>query len=192
MHFSKPPLKLALLALAALGALGALLAWGFPQQILCVDSGNVRADALVVLGGGSYERPARAAELFHSGAAPKIIVSGAGDWANNYQILSSAGVPGEAITFETLSQTTDENAAFSVPVLRAARARHVIIVTSWYHSRRALKTFRHYAPEIRFYSRPAYYAYPRTQWSRQGITGYIRAEYVKLAGYWVCYGICPF
>src|ERR1035441_10336009 len=70
-------------------------------------------------------------------------------------------------------------------------AKRVIIVTSWYHSRRALHAFQHYAPDIQFYSRPAYFGYPRTQWSRAGISGYIRAEYVKLAGYWVCYGVCP-
>jgi hypothetical protein len=73
-----------------------------------------------------------------------------------------------------------------------AGAKRVIIVTSWYHSRRALHTFQHYAPDIQFYSRPAYFGYPRTQWSRAGISGYIRAEYVKLAGYWVCYGVWPF
>jgi uncharacterized SAM-binding protein YcdF (DUF218 family) len=75
---------------------------------------------------------------------------------------------------------------------RPAGAKRVIIVTSWYHSRRALHTFQHYAPDIQFYSRPSYFGYPRTQWSRDGISGYIRAEYVKLAGYWVCYGVWPF
>src|ERR1039458_6288656 len=72
-------LKRTLLALTALLGLCGILAFAFPQQVLCVDSGVVQADALVVLGGGLLERPARAAELFRSGAAPKIIVSGAGD-----------------------------------------------------------------------------------------------------------------
>ena len=231
-----------------------------PQQILCVDSGDVQADALVVLGGGYYERPSRAAELFRSGAAPRIIVSGAGDDEENKRLLVSKGVPPGAIELESKSRSTRENAQFSIPLLRAliaqdrgttphptvspveaereARAaqgtegtnrdagatpqptlspseaerevggsgpagadrttatpKHqntVILVTSWYHSRRALHTFQHYAPDIQFYSRPSYYGYPRMQWSREGISGYIRAEYVKLAGYWVCYGVCPF
>ena len=187
-------LKRALLALGALLALCVILAFFFPQQILCVDSGDVQGDALVVLGGGSGERPTRAAELFRSGAAPRIIVSGAGDCASNQRILTAAGVPAEVITRESISHTTEQNAALSVPVLRAAGARRVIIVTSWYHSRRALSAFRHYAPEIQFYSRPAYYGYPRQApgAERKAMNRYIRGEYVKLAGYWVWYGICPF
>jgi uncharacterized SAM-binding protein YcdF (DUF218 family) len=198
----------------------AAVAFAFPQQVLCVDSGNVQADALVVLGGGSGERPTRAAELFRDGAAPRIIVSGAGDGEGNKRLLVSRGVPPAAIELERKSRSTKQNAQFSIPLLRAMNARdlvatphptlspseaereveghgsagakRVIIVTSWYHSRRALHAFQHYAPDIQFYSRPSYYAYPRTQWSRQGIAGYIRSGYAKLAGYWVCYGICPF
>jgi hypothetical protein len=58
---------------AVLGVLALLLlaAFFFPQQVLCVDSGNVQADAMVVLGGGSLERPTRAAELFEAGTAQK-------------------------------------------------------------------------------------------------------------------------
>ena len=41
---------------AVLGLLALLLSTAcfFPQQVLCVDSGEVQGDALVVLGGGSY------------------------------------------------------------------------------------------------------------------------------------------
>ncbi len=167
-------------------------AFSFPQQALCVDSGNVEADAMVLLGGGNYERPARAAELFQGGAAPRIVVSGGGDGVENKRLLVSKGVPPAAVEVEGKSRSTKQNAQFSIPLLRALGARRVIIVTSWYHSRRALHTFQHYAPDIQFYSRPSYYGYPRTQWSRTGIRGYIRSEYVKLAGYWVCYGVWPF
>ena len=180
--------------LAGLGLLMVLLsaAFFFPQQILCVDSGDMKADALVVLGGGAYERPARAAELFHSGAAPRIIVSGAGDAEANKQVLVGKGVPASAIETESESRSTRQNAEFSIPLLRALGAKRVIIVTSWYHSRRALCAFEHYGPDIQFYSRPAYFGYPRAQWSRDGVSGYIRTEYLKLAGYWVCYGVWPF
>jgi uncharacterized SAM-binding protein YcdF (DUF218 family) len=191
-----------------------------------VDSGDMQADALVVLGGGSYERPLRAAELFLAGAAPRIIVSGAGDAVENKRLLASKGVPPAAIELEGKSRSTRENALFSIPLLRGekgnaetlkaemlksegrgtegggqktedgrrrtAGGKRVIIVTSWYHSRRALHTFQHYAPDIQFYSRPSYFGYPRAQWSRAGISGYIRSEYVKLAGYWGCYGVWPF
>ena len=178
-------------AVALTVAVAALAALAFPQRVLSIDSGDVKAEAIVVLGGGGWERPARAAELFRAGAAPEIIVSGAGDAEANKRSLVSGGVPAAAIELEPKSNSTKENAQFSTPLLRALGAKRVIIVTTWYHSRRALKCFRHYTPDIQFYSRPSYFRYRRTQWSRDGISGYIRAEYVKLAGYWVCYGICP-
>ena len=187
----KSPLKRALLALAGLLALCVVLALAFPQQVMCVDSGDVTADAMVVLGGGATERPARAAELFHSGAAPRIIVSGRGDSASNRKRLLAAGVPASAIEVEPKSVSTRQNAQFSIALLRALGAKRVIIVTTWYHSRRALHTFQHYAPDIAFYSRPSYYGYPRAQRFREDVGRYIRAEYPKLLGYWLCYGICP-
>lgn len=184
------------LAIALAGALGGILALGLlafmlPHQVLCVDSGETHGDVMVVLGGGGPDRPTRAAELFRASAAPKIIVSGNGDCESSQQILVWAGVPKDAIRLECDSRNTKENAQYSIPLLRAAGAKRVIIVTSWYHSRRALCCFQHYAPEIQFYSRPTYAAYNRDQWSNGRVSNRIRLEYVKLAGYWVRYGIMP-
>ncbi|HYG36431.1 MAG TPA: YdcF family protein, partial [Clostridia bacterium] len=167
-------------------------AFFFPQQVLCVDSGDVRADVIVILGGQADERAPRAAELFLAGAAPKLLISGAGDAEENKHQLLRKGVPPTAILLETNSASTRQNAQFSIPLLRAQGVRKAILVTSWYHSRRGLECFRHYSSEIQFYSRPSYFAFNRPDWTRLGIRKCLRAEYVKLAGYWVCYGICPF
>src|SRR5260370_16184140 len=129
-----------------------LAALSFPHQVLLIDTGQARADAIVLLGGGSGERPTRAAELFRSGVAPKIIVSGAGDADGNRLLLMHRGVPASAIALEPNSKTTRENAELSIPLLRAAGAKRIILVTSWYHSRRALKCFRHYASDLEVYS----------------------------------------
>jgi len=180
------------LALAALVVVFAAVAWFFPQQVLTVDSGPVTADVIVVMGGAWLERPQRAAELFKQDEAPKILVTGAGDCQLNREFLEKDGVPAAAITLESKSRTTRENARFSIPLLRQMKAQRVIIVTSWYHSRRALACFEHYAPDIQFYSRPSYYAYPKTEWRPKGISVYVKSEYLKLLGYWVCYGVCPF
>ena len=67
-----------LFAASLLLVLLAAAAWFFPQQVLTVDSGPVKADVLVVLG-GRPDRAVRAAELFQQGAAPKVLVSGLGD-----------------------------------------------------------------------------------------------------------------
>ena len=164
----------------------------FPQPILCVDSGPAKAEVIVVLGGGSHERPERAAELFKESAAPRVLVSGFGDGGINRRLLMAAGVPADAIELETASRTTRENAQFTIQRLREQGAQRVIIVTSWYHSRRALACFRHYAPEIKFYSRPSYFAYARADWPHSRIGQRVRLEYAKLAGYWIRYGVCPF
>jgi uncharacterized SAM-binding protein YcdF (DUF218 family) len=164
----------------------------YPQRLLTVESGDVKADALIVLGGGPEERPKRAAELYEAGAAPIILVSGTGDYDTSMKILKENGVPEAAIFGEPLSISTLENAKFSIPLLREKGVRRVIIVTSWYHSRRAMACFRHAAPDIAFYSRPAYLTYPRSEWSRLKTGAHIRDEYIKLLGYWVCYGVSPF
>jgi uncharacterized SAM-binding protein YcdF (DUF218 family) len=192
----------------------ALGAWFFPQKVLTVDSGPVKADALVVLGGIS-DRAERAAELFKQGESPKIIVSGKGDCVSNEKLLEKDGVTNAAIILECKSRTTRENAEFSIPLLRQIGAHRVIIVTSWYHSRRALACFEHYAPDIKFYSRPSYFGYVGKQQDRgsaphptlspveaervraaqraerKAQNGYVKSEYLKLLGYWVCYGVCP-
>ncbi len=164
----------------------------FPGPFLCMDSGPVKADAIVILGGGSHERPGRAAELFKEHAAPRIIVSGWGDCEINRRLLVAAGVPASAIELETQSRTTRENAQFTIKLLREEKLARVIIVTSWYHSRRALACFRHYAPELKFYSRPSYFATARADWPHYRIGSRVRLEYAKLLGYWIRYGVCPF
>jgi uncharacterized SAM-binding protein YcdF (DUF218 family) len=182
-------ITLVLLVLWLLLAVAALV---FPQPFLCVDSGPVKADVIVVLGGGSHERPERAAELFKEQVAPRILISGLGDYEINRRRLLAAGVPATTIELETQSRTTRENAQFTVKLLREQKLKRVILVTSWYHSRRALACFRHHAPEITFYSRPSYFASARADWSHNRIGQRIRLEYLKLLGYWVRYGVCPF
>jgi uncharacterized SAM-binding protein YcdF (DUF218 family) len=106
--------------------------------------------------------------------------------------LVQAGVPANVIEMETQSRTTRENAQFTIKLLREQKLSRVILVTSWYHSRRALACFQHYAPDIKFFSHPSYFAYARADWSHNRIGSRIRLEYVKLLGYWVRYGVCPF
>jgi uncharacterized SAM-binding protein YcdF (DUF218 family) len=168
------------------------VAWFYPEKILCVDSGPVAADVIVVLGGGQHERPERAAELFRQRSAPRIIITGAGDDAINRQLLLQFGVPAHAIQTEGKSMTTRENAEFTLKLLRAENVHRVILVTSWYHARRAQKTFEHFAPEMKFYSRPSYFAFAREDWVRLGVTQRMRLEFLKLPGYWIRYGVSPF
>jgi hypothetical protein len=157
--------------------------------------------------------------LFQQCEAPLIICSGSGDAPAYKTILIQNGVPAQAISLEDKSRTTRENAEFSIRQLRLLGAHRVIIVTSWFHSRRALACFEHYAPDLTFYSRPSYEGY-RSRPDGEGQTmeggsnvsvsvfqlsafkakqladwrevqGYVKSEYWKLLGYWVCYGVWP-
>jgi hypothetical protein len=80
---------IALVILLAL-ALLCLGAYWFSPQVLCVDSGAVKADVIVVLGGDMSTRPDYAAALFRQGCAPDIVVSGAEAYR---EILLKDGVP---------------------------------------------------------------------------------------------------
>jgi uncharacterized SAM-binding protein YcdF (DUF218 family) len=161
----------------------------FSKTLLCVDSGpGQRGEAIVLLGGGVFDRPPKVAELLKGGAAGRIIVTGDGDCDENRLALIAEGVPESVIELECRSRTTKENAEFTVPLLAAAGVKRAIIVTSWYHSRRALNTFRKFAPQIQFVSVPAY----RSQRFRLSYTLLaIYKEYAKIAWYWIRWHVPP-
>jgi uncharacterized SAM-binding protein YcdF (DUF218 family) len=162
----------------------------FPQQVLTIDSGEVKGDELVVLGGGDG-RAERAAELFRQGVAPRVTVTGYGDCASNIATLKKNGVPADVITAEPNALTTLENAKRSIPLLRQHGDHRVILVTSWFHSRRALACFEHVAPDLQFFSRPAYVEFYPGQPDRKGFNQHVNFEYAKLMGYWLRYGVWP-
>lgn len=163
----------------------------FPNMILTVDSGESTADIAVVLGGGELARAERAAELYHDNKVPRILLSGAGDCESNELILLRAGVPEAAILREDRSRSTMQNAQFTAPILKQLGVHRVIIVTSWYHSRRALACFRGVLPDATFLSRPSYEGFSES-WEDYNTQGYVVSEYVKTIGYWLFYGVSPF
>jgi len=180
------------LVLFAAGMLG-LAAYYYPEKFLSVDHGPVVGDVIVVLGGGYRgERAERAAELFRRGDAPRILITGFGDDEINRRALLQHGVPASAIEVENQSKTTQENALFTTKRLREEKAQRIILVTSWYHSRRALKTFEHAAPDLTFYSRPSYFGFDRDEWTQHDNARRMRLEFLKLPGYWFWYGVNPF
>lgn len=144
------------------------------------------ADAIVVLGGEPVVRVRTAAVLVSNGFAPRVIISGSGDCEDNGRLIEKMGVRTNMVEVECDSKTTQENARFTVKLLREHGCKQVIVVTSWYHSRRALNTFRRYAPEIRFMSAPVERTKP---WRYE--RSYIMAEYAKTIWYAVRYGIWP-
>ena len=140
--------------------LGALffLAW-VAAKLLILEAPLEHADAIAVLSGSAVirERVQFAAQLYKDGRAPRIILTNdnqQGSWSSAQQrnpffyegaadLLISAGVPRAAIEIllEPVSGTYDE-----VRLLRRYAEEHrlksILVVTSAYHSRRALWTLR--------------------------------------------------
>lgn len=183
------------------------LAWWL-ARFLIVRADLPHADALVVLSGSStyYERSRKAAELWHNGRAPMVILTNddeQGGWSSSEQrnpffyeysaaVLRAAGVPQERI--EVLPEPvlgTYEEAILLRRYAEKQNLRSLIVVTSAYHSRRALWTLRRVfdgagiaiglEPVPTGQQTPS----PGLWWIHRRAWFLIPGEYVKTLYYWV-------
>jgi uncharacterized SAM-binding protein YcdF (DUF218 family) len=103
------------------------------------------ADAIVVLGRGSMLNPSRvelAAKLWQANRAPLIFTSGMGDAPEMLRMLEERGIPDAVLDGEGCSQTTRENALFTIEALQPKGVQHILLVTDSPHMLRSLLTFR--------------------------------------------------
>ncbi len=130
------------------------------------DNHNLTAEAIVVLGGGTEsdlsprqavevnsagDRMIHAADLYHKGAAPIIILSGGNiDWmesvekspaADMRQIMLKLGVPDSAMILQPKSQNTREDALYSAEILKERGITRILLVTSAMHMPRSVGLF---------------------------------------------------
>jgi len=178
------PQNLILLLLAGVFAL-ALLLLAFAKVWLPREDVPARADWIVVLGGESGERVIGAAELYHAGVAPFVFVTGAGDCLLNVRRLVMAGVPRGRIGYECTSRSTWENARMTRAQLERFAPRRAVLVTSWYHTGRALQSFRQAWGEVEW---GAHGVHPGVSLDRSLVVyeaGAVLAEYLKHAWYTV-------
>jgi uncharacterized SAM-binding protein YcdF (DUF218 family) len=99
-----------------------------------------------------------AADLYQSGAAPLVILSGGNvEWmdsldnspaADMRQILEKLGVPDSAMILQTRSQNTHEDAVFSSEILRKKGITRIILVTSAMHMPRSVALFEKQGIEV--------------------------------------------
>lgn len=139
-----------------------ILIWPFvawaAARLLIIEAPLARADAIVVLGGSAnYKERARdAARLLQDGRAQRILVTNdnmRGPWSSVEQRnlffyeraldeLRNAGVPDESVEVLITSVSSTHEEAELVKQYAVEHGLHsVLIVTSAYHSRRALWTF---------------------------------------------------
>jgi uncharacterized SAM-binding protein YcdF (DUF218 family)/glycosyltransferase involved in cell wall biosynthesis len=168
---------------------------------LQISQGPRSADAIVVFaggagesgqaGGGYQERVKQAVDLYAGGYASHMIFSTGFVFAfAEGEIMRSLaeanGVPPEAIVLETEARNTFENVARSREILIEKGWRRVLLVSSPYHMRRAVLTWRKVAPEIEVVATPVpnsqFYAHRRGATLEQ-IRGLLQ-EYVAIAWYW--------
>jgi uncharacterized SAM-binding protein YcdF (DUF218 family) len=128
--------------------LAAVLATQAAPSILAAPFGPAPSDAIVVLGGDAPPRALTASALWRAGMASSVIVTGDGDCELSRDTLVANGVPIDRVAVECLSGDTWTNAAYTAPLLERSGARSAILVTSWFHTARALRVFRLFCPGI--------------------------------------------
>ena len=147
-----------LLALASVAAPRLLNAAA--RQLIRMDT-LPKADAIIALGGDPLcLRERHAAELYHHGLGRKIVIAGlpfawggnTGDAKRRYLICR--GVAEADIVVLPVATNTRQEAQTLHQVMRQNQWHSMIVVTSPYHSRRALFTMEQRAEELQFYSAP--------------------------------------
>jgi vancomycin permeability regulator SanA len=126
-------------------------------RFLVVDAPE-KSDAIVVLAGETHVRPARALELLRQGMAPHAFLN-AEQRAQVYDepLVDIAqkyvnGLPdaNRVSVCAIVGFSTNAEADDVTRCLQSLNAHRVLIVTSDYHSRRALMIFRHRLPQYQF------------------------------------------
>jgi uncharacterized SAM-binding protein YcdF (DUF218 family) len=156
---------------------------------------NLRhADAIIVHGGNPV-RTEYAIELYRRGLAPEL-------WHTSYAnreelttkvVVADAGVPLGAFHYLATTSTWSDGHEIDA-VIRARKLHSVIIVTDWWHSRRALCSTEQqldgYDVDIAFAPAPAP-AGPEN-WGRDGAPRQdVVSELIKFVYYALRYGMSP-
>lgn len=140
------------------------------------------ADIIISLSGDAYcLRERTAASLYQQGLARFVVVSGYAYGpdldtsipSQNY--LLSLGLPASAVMMMPGGNNTRLEADHITALMRTRGWHSAIIVTSSFHSRRALFTFERAARDLTFYSAPVPAQAPEWQpagwWKRRGDFG---------------------
>jgi uncharacterized SAM-binding protein YcdF (DUF218 family) len=174
-----------------------------------------QADAVVVLGGGGPERMHHGITLYKQGAAPELWYTGdmaspelpsfnQGRMGKQYAI--EQGVPAEDIVL-LKSTSTWEDAQAIAAMVEQRTIKRLLVVTSWYHSRRALCVVRHHlagnnggsgnegggagSVELRFSPAPTSVYDADSWWKHEhGLVSVVN-EIIKGGYYWWSYGLAP-
>lgn len=180
-----------IIAACGLLSMAALLTGGlvFSGILLVTQDVPQSADMIVVLGGEVSGRAEKAIELYRKGLAPHLLITGATDAERIRQRIIAGGVPASAISLETEASSTFENGKFSSKLLVKKNVRSLLLVTSWFHSRRASLVFKRLLPQVKVISAPTETVPPSAVLTNKWISRQVMHEYVKSIGYMIRYGL---
>ncbi len=104
-------------------------------------------------GGGYQERVVAAVNLYRAGYAQAIVFSSGFRFAMREaevmrDLALANGIPAGAVTIEDRAASTHENVLFTDAILQQHGWRSILLVSSPYHMRRALLTWRAAAPDV--------------------------------------------
>jgi uncharacterized SAM-binding protein YcdF (DUF218 family)/glycosyltransferase involved in cell wall biosynthesis len=160
-----------------------------PSNAIVVFAGGVGESGKA--GGGYQERVKQAVDLYRAGMAPRMIFSSGYAFVFREaevmrDLAVNQGVPPSVILLETKAANTFENVAFVNEVLERQGWRSILLVSSPYHMRRAVWTFRKRAPGLRLIPAPVpysqFYAHGNGA-SLEQIRGILQ-EYAAIVTYW--------
>lgn len=127
----------------------------FAGEFWVVDEPPETSDVIVVLSGDNYdaERATRAASLYKSGMAPRVLATGRAlrSYATTTDLMKrdliEHGVPENAIVAFTHRADDTRDEAIAVSQFIAQHGwKEIILVTSNYHTRRAQYIYQHTLP----------------------------------------------
>ena len=159
------------------------------------------ADAIVVFaggvgetgqaGGGVQERISQAITLYQDGVAPYMVISSGFIFTQREaQVMKTIavtnGVPEDAIILEEQAKNTYDNVVLTNQIVAAHGWHRIALVSSPYHMRRALLTWKKVAPGIDVIATPPssslFYAHGRGA-SLEQMRGLLQ-EYAGIVYYW--------
>lgn len=202
------PLRLRLILALVVLAAAAFGAYGFTRlgSFLTTEDTLRKADAAFVLAGTRLVRPLEAADLYLEGYAPRVVMTRdlqeegalkdmagrghpfAGDAERARDVFVEMGIPRDAILIaDRIHDSTAEEAITLRELAVKHRWRHVIVVTSKYHLRRAALAVRRElrGTNVTVTMRASRYDSMRAErwWTRRAEIRWVVSEVPKLVAY---------
>lgn len=165
-------------------------------RMLVRDDGPQKADAILVLGGDDFGmRIIKAAQLAQQGYAPYVLVSGPPDLLGHdsdgiIDFAARNGYPRALFRPVWLPLGTDSTrseATFLGHYLRAHGIKHILLVTSNYHTRRAARLWRKQASwiDLTVVAAPDQYFTPDGWWKTRSGQKTCFLEWTKTIAAWL-------